>query len=1558
MMSRILLLVLGLFYCVALSAQILNPCQTESYFKSFGTSGTDEQGISLLPAPDGGVYTTGAIGNEALITKLDSNGQLLWARTLRLDTSRQVLLFELIRDSDGMLVAVGTEVGPLPLQLPMGLVLRYDPVNDTILWVKRIDSGFSVNAGILEKSAGGNFIFYQTIVKDTTFRTEVEILELNRNNGDAVAGKGKRISRTEAILFSTILLHNDSLYAVGALQMTNTGGIRHLLARLDTVGFNPDWARSSHLDTLSTANFIAEDLLVDNDTLVSLYANVDTTGGTVQTQIFLQKTTLGGDLVWVKQYDITQTTDEAPIDLVQLDSGYAIYGFSGDHYFFLPVDHDGNAKNAFTLNGAPFTVVTTPLPFAKNEAYATGNELYLNGSFTGLDADLSLLNTTLGQNIKISCGYIQPLDSVVTTNVLNPFSQTIAMQISPSPTVPAGTSASFVDVTLPETLLCPVLSPVDTLDLGPDIITCQDTSFLLDAGPGYASYLWQDSTTAQTLVTTGTEVYWVEVTDSCGIVQRDSILVTVNLSGDTQFPDQVLCSGDSVTLGAPGFDTYLWEPNIGLSCDTCATVTITPDSTRQYTLAATSVDGCFLIDTFLLIVVLPSSTFDTLTACAGDSILFNGIAYFTDTILVDTLSPTQGACDTITTTRLLFNPGPISIVTVTRCQGDVFVLNGTPYTQNAVVTLNVPAPVGCDSSITFNLNFLPLPQLTNTITVCASDTIFLGGQSYTVDTVLIDTLAATTGCDTLRTRQLIFTPLPILADTLSACAGDSISFGGILYTQNTILTLDTLPASGGNCDTLVQRILIFTPLPIQADTLTACAGDSITFGGLVYLQDTTLTIDTLPATGASCDTLVQTILIFSPLPTRTDLTLACSGDSINIGGIVYTQDITLTTTLPASVGCDTLVTTQLIFRIRPVQADTLTACAGDSLTLGGIVYLQDTTVTIDTLPTTGGGCDTLVQTILIFNPLPIQSDTITACAGDSVTVGGIVYIQNTTVTIDTLPATSGSCDTLVQRILIFNPLPVVFDTITACEGDTLLIQGIGFTQDTTVAITLLPSTTGGCDTSVVQTLTFLPVPTSTDSLQLCQGDTVTIGGVQYFQTGTVVDTIPATVGTGCDTIATYVITILPRPLLTDSTTLCQGDTVTIGGVPYFQTTTLLDTIPSTTGGCDTISRFEIIVLPKPTILDTIKFLPGDTVIVNGVSYAFPVILVDTLPSPTGCDTIVTTTLQWITKFTLTCPPDLTVTTAPGTPTTIVDYDLPSVNTECPGGGQPTITLLSGIPIGGTFGLGTTEICYTAADTCGNVDTCCFKITVVEGEMACDVKTNGCFRWEMLPIKLDSVGNRRYRIKVINNCAQKLNYVLFRLPNGINALAPANNSIYTSPTSSPRKYIVRNPNFSPVYSVRFKADSSTVLNNGVSDIFEYKLPQQSAPKYIYTYAKLADGTYFEAHLNVFNCPELPWPNFVPNPDDRRQDTDLSAEVELYPNPTEGILFLNLKEVPGESVFIRVLNTLGEEVQTATLPVADGLQTLQLDMRLQSGVYQLVVQPKDGPAVVERFVLQRN
>jgi gliding motility-associated-like protein len=103
-------------------------------------------------------------------------------------------------------------------------------------------------------------------------------------------------------------------------------------------------------------------------------------------------------------------------------------------------------------------------------------------------------------------------------------------------------------------------APMPTVNLGSDTAICAGGSLVLDATYPGASYLWQDSTTAATMVASQSGTYWVEVDNGCAQV-RDTLdvtyipAITSSLGNDT-----ILCTGDQLVLSAthPG-STYLWS---------------------------------------------------------------------------------------------------------------------------------------------------------------------------------------------------------------------------------------------------------------------------------------------------------------------------------------------------------------------------------------------------------------------------------------------------------------------------------------------------------------------------------------------------------------------------------------------------------------------------------------------------------------------------------------------------------------------------------------------------------------------------------------------------------------------------------------------------------------------------------------------------------------------------------------------------------------------------------------------------------------------------------------
>ncbi len=64
------------------------------------------------------------------------------------------------------------------------------------------------------------------------------------------------------------------------------------------------------------------------------------------------------------------------------------------------------------------------------------------------------------------------------------------------------------------------------IDLGPDTMPCIGLPYIIDAGPGFASYLWNDNSSGQTLSPTSSGIYSVIVTNASGCENSDQINVT------------------------------------------------------------------------------------------------------------------------------------------------------------------------------------------------------------------------------------------------------------------------------------------------------------------------------------------------------------------------------------------------------------------------------------------------------------------------------------------------------------------------------------------------------------------------------------------------------------------------------------------------------------------------------------------------------------------------------------------------------------------------------------------------------------------------------------------------------------------------------------------------------------------------------------------------------------------------------------------------------------------------------------------------------------------------
>jgi len=635
----------------------------------------------------------------------------------------------------------------------------------------------------------------------------------------------------------------------------------------------------------------------------------------------------------------------------------------------------------------------------------------------------------------------------------------------------------------------------------------------------------------------------------------------------------------------------------------------------------------------------------------------------------------------------------------------------------------------------------------------------------------------------------------------------------------------------------------------------------------------------------------------------------------------------------------------------PLVQETGVFCPGKSVTIRGFTFDQAGTFQ-QTIPGVNGDCDTSATFTIDVLPYEERIESVFFCPFETVTINGVVY-EDSGLALDTIPSTTG-CDTVVFYFLNQLPLPFRFYNLEFCPGDSVVFNGnvyyqpIGFTDT-------LYSTGIGCDTVAYVSIFYASLVEVEETIQFCPGASVEINGQIYTSPGVVVDTILSTTG-GCDTLGTYTLEWLPAPTLAETIQFCPGTSVDIGGQTYTQPGTVMLTIPGAAGDCDTLVTYTLQFAPLPTRTETLEFCEGESITLGGQTYTQPTSVTLTVAGVGNtCDTLVTYTLQYLTpppsSLTLTCPNNVSVVTTPGTAPIPVTYSLPVATSDCVCPGN-AVTLASGPSSGSLFAVGNTQVCYTAKDSCGSIANCCFVVTVQE-ELPCDTKTNGCIKYELLSITADAKKRRTYTIRVTNNCASKLIYTAIQLPSGVTAVSPANLSTYTTPAG--RQYQVRNPNYAPFYSIRFKSTTDSIAN-GQSDVFQYTLPAQSVPTFINITTRLETQSFYAAHLNTFDCPIGNTPS-----SNRNEETTFLDNVQtgllLFPNPTNGELFADLSRWQGEDLHFQILDSRGVRAQSFSMNASSEAQAIPLANQLPAGLYFLEIVTGNGEREVARFVLER-
>lgn len=241
------------------------------------------------------------------------------------------------------------------------------------------------------------------------------------------------------------------------------------------------------------------------------------------------------------------------------------------------------------------------------------------------------------------------------------------------------------------------VDPLPVVNLGPDLTVCPGQQAIFDPGPGFISYLWTGGSINQTLTTSATGNYSVQVTDANGCQNSDAInLFNYNPTAPTITGVNQICPGSATALNAGTGPAA--NPYVSYQWNTGATTQITSVAfPGTYTVTVTDGNGCQTTDQIVVTqATAPSVNLETdTTICQGTPIVISplsvsaGVSYSWSTggsnsvIVVSnpgtyTVTVTNAAgCTAVDSIQVFTSPLPVptALANASVCPTDSILLN-------------------------------------------------------------------------------------------------------------------------------------------------------------------------------------------------------------------------------------------------------------------------------------------------------------------------------------------------------------------------------------------------------------------------------------------------------------------------------------------------------------------------------------------------------------------------------------------------------------------------------------------------------------------------------------------------------------------------------------------------------------------------------------------------------------------------------------------------------------------------------------------------------------------
>lgn len=279
---------------------------------------------------------------------------------------------------------------------------------------------------------------------------------------------------------------------------------------------------------------------------------------------------------------------------------------------------------------------------------------------------------------------------------------------------------------------------------------------------------------------------------------------------------------------------------------------------------------------------------------------------------------------------------------------------------------------------------------------------------------------------------------------------------------------------------------------------------------------------------------------------KTSLTMYfCPGDSTLVAG-VYRKEPGIYYDSSLTVGgCDSVIETQLIRATRVRNRSDIVLCEGEEYLLDGEYYDKPGSF-IDSFKTVHG-CDSIRIVNVFVYPSYSSSIYYDICDGDTLYLDNRMYFDPG-VYYDSLTTIKG-CDSILTTEVSVHPHYQTVLHHEICEGDSVFLAD-DYRKLPGIYPDSLKSSTG-CDSIIINHLTVHPVFESHLVYEICEGESIILGGEKRYKAGIYHDTVKTSHGCNLVILSDLIVHDLPDIYLGKDTVITTSDTLLLTAGPGF-----------------------------------------------------------------------------------------------------------------------------------------------------------------------------------------------------------------------------------------------------------------------------------------------------------------------------------------------------------------------------------------------------------------------